>query len=137
VIEPATAVSSPKQQALPLRQHCARFAEPIVSRAVWQIVNTLVPFTWLSGLMAWSVLDGWNSLWSMSLALPTAGLYVRIWIIQRDGGHGSFFASRSRIPNDRLRESCNAGFPRRVDARWRYDDDRLSDVEWSPSVAIN
>jgi omega-6 fatty acid desaturase (delta-12 desaturase) len=29
--------------------------------------------------------------WSLLLLLPVAGLYVRLFIIQHDCGHGSFF----------------------------------------------
>jgi acyl-lipid omega-6 desaturase (Delta-12 desaturase) len=94
VTDPATAVASAKSQALQLRQRCAPFAAPIASRAVWQLVNTLVPFTVLWALMAWSVIRDWNYLWTLLLALPTAGLYVRTFIIQHDCGHGSFFASQ-------------------------------------------
>ena len=43
--------------------------------------------------MAWSIHADWNYGWTLLLALPTAGLYVRIFIIQHDCGHGSFFAS--------------------------------------------
>lgn len=90
----ATATDSFKQHASQLRQRCAQFAEPIASRAVWQLINTLVPFAALWGLMAWSVIDEWNYLWTLLLSLPTAGLYVRTFIIQHDCGHGSFFASQ-------------------------------------------
>ena len=79
--------------AAQLRQRCAQFAEPIASRAVWQLVNTLVPFAALWGLMAWSVIDHWNYLWTLLFALPTAGLYVRTFIIQHDCGHRAFFRS--------------------------------------------
>ena len=44
--------------------------------------------------MAWSVHSGWGYGWTLLLALPTAGLYVRLFIIQHDCGHGSYFASR-------------------------------------------
>ena len=36
----------------------------------------------------------WNYFFTLLLALPAAGLYVRTFIIQHDCGHGSFFASR-------------------------------------------
>lgn len=92
--DPATTISSSQPPASQLRQRCAEFAQPIASRAVWQLVNTLVPFAALWSLMVWSVMDDWNYLWTLLLALPTAGLYVRTFIIQHDCGHGSFFASQ-------------------------------------------
>ena len=44
--------------------------------------------------MAWSLHAGWSYGWTLLLALPTAGLYVRLFIIQHDCGHGSYFAGR-------------------------------------------
>ncbi|MGO4778037.1 hypothetical protein AB4084_21440, partial [Lysobacter sp. 2RAB21] len=76
-----------------LRQLCARFAKPQLGRAVWQLINTLVPFAAMWALMAWSVIGHWGYGWTLLMALPTAGLYVRTFIIQHDCGHGSFFAS--------------------------------------------
>ncbi|MFD0325561.1 fatty acid desaturase [Lysobacter gummosus] len=76
-----------------LRQLCARFAKPQLGRAVWQLINTLVPFAAMWVLMAWSVIGHWGYGWTLLMALPTAGLYVRTFIIQHDCGHGSFFAS--------------------------------------------
>ncbi len=44
--------------------------------------------------MFWSVRSGANYGWTLLLAVPAAGLFVRLFIIQHDCGHGSFFASR-------------------------------------------
>ncbi|WP_363796355.1 fatty acid desaturase [Lysobacter firmicutimachus] len=76
-----------------LRQLCAHFAQPHLGRAVWQLINTLVPFAALWALMAWSLIADWGYGWTLLLAIPAAGLYVRTFIIQHDCGHGSFFAS--------------------------------------------
>jgi acyl-lipid omega-6 desaturase (Delta-12 desaturase) len=78
---------------LTLRRSCAAFAKPSLLRSVWQIGNTLPPFllSWLA--MAWTVRSGWAYGWTLLLALPAAGLYVRLFIIQHDCGHGSYFAS--------------------------------------------
>ena len=81
------------KSATHLRQLCARFAKPHLGRAVWQLINTLVPFIATWALMAWSVIGQWGYGWTLLLALPAAGLYVRLFIIQHDCGHGSFFAS--------------------------------------------
>ena len=77
-----------------LRKLCARFAKPHLGRAVWQLINTLVPFAAIWALMAWSVVAQWGYGWTLLLALPAAGLYVRTFIIQHDCGHGSYFASQ-------------------------------------------
>jgi acyl-lipid omega-6 desaturase (Delta-12 desaturase) len=71
----------------------ARFARPSMRRALWQLANTLPAFLLLWTAMAWSVEAGWNYAWTLLLALPTAGLYVRLFIFQHDCGHGSFFKS--------------------------------------------
>lgn len=84
--------AEPSTTTVNLRQLCARFAKPHLGRAAWQLVNTLVPFAALWALMAWSVVGEWGYGWTLLLALPTAGLYVRTFIIQHDCGHGSFFA---------------------------------------------
>jgi omega-6 fatty acid desaturase (delta-12 desaturase) len=76
-----------------LREILARFAKPSLPRALWQLGNTLTPFVLLWALMAWSRAQGWNYAWTLLLAIPTAGLYVRLFIIQHDCSHGSFFAS--------------------------------------------
>lgn len=76
------------------RQLCAGFANPSLARALWQLGNTLPSFVLLWALMAWSVQAGWGYGWTLLLALPTAGMYVRLFIIQHDCGHGSYFSSR-------------------------------------------
>ena len=82
--------STPASQ---LRKLCAQFARPRLGRAVWQLLNTLPPLLAIWALMAWSVVDGWGYGWTLAMALPAAGFYVRLFIIQHDCGHGSFFAS--------------------------------------------
>jgi acyl-lipid omega-6 desaturase (Delta-12 desaturase) len=76
------------------RQLCARFAKPSLARALWQLGNTLPLFAALWALMAFSVQAHWAYGWTLALALPAASLYVRLFIIQHDCGHGSYFASR-------------------------------------------
>jgi omega-6 fatty acid desaturase (delta-12 desaturase) len=76
------------------RQLCAPFARPSLLRALWQLGNTLPLFVLLWSLMAWSIQADWGHGCALLLALPAAGLYVRLFIIQHDCGHGSYFASR-------------------------------------------
>jgi len=73
-----------------------RVVEPFVGsdarRSSFQLVTTLIP---LAALM-WGIhvaLD-WSKLVALLLALPTAGLLVRTFILMHDCAHGSFFASR-------------------------------------------
>jgi len=72
----------------------APFGRASAARALWQLANTLLPFVLLWILMWWIVRTGGNYGWTLLLALPAAGLYARLFIIQHDCGHGSFFASR-------------------------------------------
>lgn len=70
----------------------AKYKEPVLLRSLWQVVNTGVPFAALTVLMhaAYHYGHGWVAL---ALALPAAGLLMRLFIIQHDCGHGSFFKS--------------------------------------------
>jgi omega-6 fatty acid desaturase (delta-12 desaturase) len=70
------------------------FAEPSLPRALWQLLSTTILFLAAWALMAWSWSAGWYPGWTLLLALPAAALYVRLFILQHDCGHGSFFANR-------------------------------------------
>jgi omega-6 fatty acid desaturase (delta-12 desaturase) len=87
--ESAMTFAMPREQ----RESLARFAKPSNPRALWQLANTLLPFLALWGCMAWMLVAGVSYLWVLLLAPPTAGLYVRLFILQHDCSHGSFFAS--------------------------------------------
>src|SRR5687768_4045049 len=71
----------------------ARFATPSLPRSLWQLANTLVPFVVLLAAMAWVLTSGQSAWWLVLLVIPTAGLYVRLFILQHDCSHGSFFRS--------------------------------------------
>ncbi len=72
-------------------------------QSTWQVVNTFIPFGLAWYLMYLSLA---YSYWlTLALAVPTAGLLVRIFIIQHDCGHGSFF--KSRKANDFLGSICS------------------------------
>lgn len=81
-----------------LRQLCAQYAKPHFGRALWQLLNTLPLFIALWALMAYGYTHDWHYAWILLLAVPTAGLYIRMFIVQHDCGHGSFF--RSERAND-------------------------------------
>jgi omega-6 fatty acid desaturase (delta-12 desaturase) len=88
---PQSAAPTPE---VALRRLVAPFARPIAARAATQLLNSLVPFVALWSLMALSVTREWGYGWTLLMAVPTAGLYVRLFIIQHDCGHGSFLANR-------------------------------------------
>jgi len=61
-------------------------------RALWQIINTVVPYALCWYLMYVSLRVSW---WLVvPLAVLAGGLLVRVFIIFHDCGHGSFFKSR-------------------------------------------
>ena len=77
----------------PLRQLIAPFARADDRRAWFQLVTTSLLFIAGWSVMALGVRQAWNYLYVLLLALPVAGLYVRLFILQHDCGHGSFFSS--------------------------------------------
>ena len=72
----------------------ARYQRPDLRKAVWQLVDTLVPYAALWVLMVRTVQLGVSYWITLALAVVAAGFMARIFIIFHDCGHGSFFASR-------------------------------------------
>jgi omega-6 fatty acid desaturase (delta-12 desaturase) len=76
----------------------APYREPSLARSLAELVVTVVPFValWLAMLLSLRY-----SYWlCLLLAVPAAGFLVRLFMIQHDCGHGSFF--RRRRANDWL-----------------------------------
>ncbi len=74
------------------KQIVIRYQQPSRWRAVWQLVNTLVPYGALWYLMyVWAAVSYWLV---VPLAVLAGGFMVRLFIIHHDCGHGSFFKSR-------------------------------------------
>ena len=70
----------------------ARYQTPSMGRAIWQLVNTLVPYAALWYLMYLSLAV---SYWLVvPLAILAGAFMVRAFIIFHDCGHGSFFKSQ-------------------------------------------
>ena len=70
----------------------ASYRTPILSRALFELTVTLVPFLSL-WVLAWTALSFSTEL-ALGLALVNAGFLLRIFVIQHDCGHGSFLKSR-------------------------------------------
>ncbi len=88
---PRLMVNPRKEQARRWAKHCAKFRQADHRRAYGQIVSTLVPLIIMVAVMFYAVSSMY---WlTLLLALPAGGLLVRLFIIQHDCGHGSFFAS--------------------------------------------
>jgi acyl-lipid omega-6 desaturase (Delta-12 desaturase) len=80
----------------------SKFDRPCHLKSCWQITNSVLPFC-----LSWYVMYlslGWSYWLTLLLAFPTAGFLVRIFIVQHDCGHYSFF--RTRRANDLLGEFC-------------------------------
>jgi omega-6 fatty acid desaturase (delta-12 desaturase) len=79
-----------------LTQSLARYREANHGRSVVEILITVAPFVLLWLLMWWSLPIGYGLY--LLLAVPASGFLVRLFMIQHDCGHGSFF--RHRLVND-------------------------------------
>ena len=69
----------------------SKYQKSHARKSIWQLCNSFIPFVliWLLMLFA---LD--YSYWiTLLLSFPAAGFTVRLFIIQHDCGHGSFFSS--------------------------------------------
>jgi omega-6 fatty acid desaturase (delta-12 desaturase) len=72
-------------------------------KSIWQVCNSFIPFLVIWYLMYLSLeVNYWLTL---LLSLPTAGFLMRLFIIQHDCGHGSFFNSRKA--NDLVGMFCS------------------------------
>jgi omega-6 fatty acid desaturase (delta-12 desaturase) len=89
----AAAIKQVSSDGARLSRDLLRYREPDTGRSVLEVIITAVPFAGLWALM-WFSLD--ISYWlTLLLAVPTAGFLVRLFMIQHDCGHGSFFRSRA------------------------------------------
>src|SRR4029077_15690780 len=80
-------------------QILARYRQPNHFRSTLEIAITLGPYV-LCWSLAW-VAYHFGFWWlSLLITVPTAGFLVRLFMIQHDCGHGSFF--RHRLANDWL-----------------------------------
>lgn len=82
----------------------ASFQAPSARRSMTQLAVTAAPYAALVAFMyyAYYHISPWLSL---ALALPAAGLVVRLFIIQHDCGHGAYF--RSRWANETVGLLCS------------------------------
>jgi acyl-lipid omega-6 desaturase (Delta-12 desaturase) len=72
------------------------YREPNSARSIFELAITAVPFVVIWAVMWMSLHHGY---WiGLLLVIPAAGFLVRLFMIQHDCGHGSFF--RGRLAND-------------------------------------
>lgn len=94
----ATAETSPGSASRSMMAALARYREPRLRRSLGELAVTIVPFIGL-WIAIWASLE--HAYWlSLLLGVLAAGFLVRLFMIQHDCGHGSFF--RRRLPNDLL-----------------------------------
>ena len=94
-LDEATA-SKTSRSARELASLLSSYREPRSTRSIFELAITVTAFC-----LAWAVM--WGALgygyWlTLLFALPTAGLLLRLFVLQHDCGHGSFY--RSRAVND-------------------------------------
>jgi omega-6 fatty acid desaturase (delta-12 desaturase) len=84
------ALSSPETRAL--TDLLANYRNPNSARGLFELVITAIPFLAIWALI-WVALD--HGYWiGLLLVVPAAGFLVRLFMIQHDCGHGSFFLGR-------------------------------------------
>jgi acyl-lipid omega-6 desaturase (Delta-12 desaturase) len=81
-----------RQKAHRLSAHCRNFSQSDDRRAIWQVTSTAIPFLFLAAAMF--ALEPYVS-WFLILlmAIPAGALLVRLFAIQHDCGHASYFSS--------------------------------------------
>ena len=85
-----------KKQLKNWTQIVAKYQVPSKRKAIWQMLNTIVPFLALWVLMYYSL--NWSYFITLALALINGLLLIRVFIIQHDCGHHSFL--RNNKVND-------------------------------------
>jgi omega-6 fatty acid desaturase (delta-12 desaturase) len=91
--QPEPAIAQGAIAEPPLRLLITPFARADDRRAWFQLVTTGLLFIAGWSTMVLGVQLAWDYGFVLLLALPVAGLYVRLFILQHDCGHGSFFSS--------------------------------------------
>ena len=82
---------APIRSGVEARQAAAAFARPITGDGLLQLLTSFGPFVVACASMY--LVFPISHLLTVALAVPTGALLVRVFIVQHDCGHGSFFAS--------------------------------------------
>ena len=82
---------APTRSGVEARRAAMAFARPIESRSLLQLLTSFGPF--IASCAAMYLVYPISPVLAVLLALPTGLLLVRVFIVQHDCGHGSFFAT--------------------------------------------
>src|SRR6185312_619143 len=86
-----------------MRSAVKPYERPFVAASLFQFASAIGLFVGACALMYWSLQLSYFL--TLALAVPTGALLVRVFIIQHDCGHGSFFAAR--WANDLVGSLCS------------------------------
>lgn len=75
-------------------QELTEYSKSHTGKALWQLVNTILPYLGLWALMAFLMLKGYSYWIVLAITLPASGFMVRTFILFHDCCHGSFLPSR-------------------------------------------
>ena len=75
-------------------QSIRKYEKPDLPKAIWQLLNTFVPYFLILYLMYQTIQSGYSYWITLALAVLAAGFLGRIFIFFHDCVHSSFFASR-------------------------------------------
>lgn len=75
-------------------QGIRKYEKPDLRKAIWQLLNTFIPYLLILYLMYRTIQSGYSYWITLALAVPAAGFLGRIFIFFHDCVHSSFFASR-------------------------------------------
>jgi omega-6 fatty acid desaturase (delta-12 desaturase) len=90
---PDSTATNPVPEMSQWKAMVLQYQKPSLGRAVWQMINTLIPYAALWCLMYFTLQVSW---WlTLPLAILAGLFMVRIFIIFHDCGHGSYFKSRT------------------------------------------
>src|SRR5665213_2241084 len=84
--------AKPRADNAAWKEIVAKYQKSSTWRALWQIIDTIIPYALCWYLMYVSLAVSWWLV--LPLAILAGALLVRVFIIFHDCGHGSFFKSR-------------------------------------------